>query len=130
MRHANYDRERPTKRQKRGHGSTGSDSDTEPEHDAVSVPNTAQYQPDLDQHPISPPLIARKEATQLPAQVKTPDTAQHFERSLPSPIQLTRIRDLPATQNVDTVCLTDILGDPMIKENWQFNYLLDVDFIM
>lgn len=51
-------------------------------------------------------------------------------RSLPSPIQLTRIRDLPSSSNVETISLRDIIGDPMIKECWQFNYLVDLDFIM
>jgi tyrosyl-DNA phosphodiesterase-1 len=49
---------------------------------------------------------------------------------LNSPIQLTHIRDLPTANNVDTVRLCDILGDPMIRECWQFNYLIDVDFVM
>ncbi|KAL1885701.1 hypothetical protein Plec18167_001196 [Paecilomyces lecythidis] len=51
---------------------------------------------------------------------------------IPSPIQLTNIRDLPASSgnNVDTVRLRDILGDPMVRECWQFNFLHDVDFIM
>lgn len=31
---------------------------------------------------------------------------------------------------MDTVRLRDILGDPMIRECWQFNYLHDVDFLM
>lgn len=47
-----------------------------------------------------------------------------------SPIQLTRIRDLLADKNIDTVRLRDILGDPMIRECWQFNYCFDVDFVM
>jgi tyrosyl-DNA phosphodiesterase-1 len=47
-----------------------------------------------------------------------------------SPIQLTHIRDLPEGNNVDTIRLRDILGDPMIRECWQFNYLFDVDFLM
>jgi tyrosyl-DNA phosphodiesterase-1 len=49
-----------------------------------------------------------------------------------SPIKLTHIRDLPSSSgnNVDTVRLHDILGDPMIRECWQFNYLFDVDFVM
>ena len=45
-------------------------------------------------------------------------------------MQLTHIRDLPAANNVDTVRLSDILGDPMIRECWQFNYLFDVDFLL
>jgi hypothetical protein len=47
-----------------------------------------------------------------------------------SPFQLTRIRDLAPHQNVDAVGLGDILGDPMIKECWNFNFLFDVDFVM
>lgn len=51
---------------------------------------------------------------------------------IPSPFQLTQIRDLPrsSNNNVDTIGLRDILGDPMIRECWQFNYLFDVDFLM
>jgi tyrosyl-DNA phosphodiesterase-1 len=51
-------------------------------------------------------------------------------RFLPSPVQLTRIRDLPASSNVDTVGLNDLLGDPLIKELWNFNFLFDLDFVM
>lgn len=49
---------------------------------------------------------------------------------VPSPICLTRIRDLPGESNIDVVTLADIFGDPMIKEAWIFNYLHDVSFIM
>jgi hypothetical protein len=51
-------------------------------------------------------------------------------RFLPTPVQLTRIRDLPASSNIDTVGLDDLLGDPLIKELWNFNYLFDVDLVM
>ena len=51
-------------------------------------------------------------------------------RYISSPIQLTRIQDLGADQNVDTVGLKDLLGDPLIKECWNFNYLFDLDFVM
>ncbi|KZM21013.1 uncharacterized protein EKO05_0011124 [Ascochyta rabiei] len=47
-----------------------------------------------------------------------------------SPFKLTKIRDLAAHQNVDTVELKDILGDPLIKECWNFNFLFDIDFLM
>ncbi|KAI9875437.1 MAG: hypothetical protein M1830_008473 [Pleopsidium flavum] len=49
---------------------------------------------------------------------------------IPSPVQLTRIADLNASNNVDTIGLGEILGDPLIKECWQFNYLFNVDFLM
>lgn len=51
----------------------------------------------------------------------------HF---ISSPIQLTRIKDFSPAQNIDTITLHDILGDPMIKECWNFNYLFDIDFVM
>jgi tyrosyl-DNA phosphodiesterase-1 len=51
-------------------------------------------------------------------------------RFLPSPIQLTKIEKLSAHQNVDAVSLSDLLGDPLIKECWNFNFLFDLDFVM
>lgn len=47
-----------------------------------------------------------------------------------SPWQLTRIRDLPDNANRDTVSLQDLLGDPLIRECWQFNFLHDIPFTM
>jgi tyrosyl-DNA phosphodiesterase-1 len=49
-----------------------------------------------------------------------------------SPVKLTHIRDMPSASgnNTDAIKLKDILGDPMIRECWQFNYLFDVDFLM
>ncbi len=47
-----------------------------------------------------------------------------------SPFRLTKIRDLPASKNVDTTSLHDILGNPLIKEAWVFNYCFDVDWFM
>ncbi|KAL2419590.1 hypothetical protein ABEF95_003754 [Exophiala dermatitidis] len=51
-------------------------------------------------------------------------------KSIASPFRLTSIRDLPASQNIDTVSLHDILGNPLIKEAWIFNYCFDVDWLM
>ncbi|KAJ5569657.1 uncharacterized protein N7459_009087 [Penicillium hispanicum] len=61
-----------------------------------------------------------------------PTEAPKAPRIISSPFQLTHIHDLPSQRghNVDTVKLRDILGDPMIRECWQFNYLFDVDFLM
>ena len=49
---------------------------------------------------------------------------------VPSPIQLNFVEQLPASSNVDCVSLGSILGDPMIKECWLFNYLFDLNFVM
>ena len=49
---------------------------------------------------------------------------------IPSPVQLNFIEELPAISNTNTISLGSILGDPMIKECWLFNYLVDMDFVM
>ena len=58
------------------------------------------------------------------------DVEQPKPKVVPSPIQLNFIEELPAISNVNTISLGSILGDPMIKECWLFNYLFDMDFIM
>jgi len=68
---------------------------------------------------ISPPPLRRKlQAPEDPPKV------------IKSPFQLTRITDLPPASNVDTISLKDILGDPLIAECWEFNYLHNLDFLM
>ncbi|TGJ81080.1 hypothetical protein E0Z10_g7690 [Xylaria hypoxylon] len=65
-------------------------------------------------HPISPP---RKK--------------QNRERvRIASPFRLTSIRDLSDACNVGAVSLSDLVGDPLIAELWDFNYLHDLDFLM
>ncbi len=68
---------------------------------------------------ISPPPLRRK--------IEVLDEAP---KVIKSPFQLTRINDLPPASNVDAVTLKDILGDPLISECWEFNYLHDLDFLM
>ena len=72
--------------------------------------------------PVSPPPLRRSKATAS----ECPKANQMIR----SPFQLTRIRDLPASSNVDAVSLKDILGDPLISECWEFNYLHNLDFLM
>jgi tyrosyl-DNA phosphodiesterase-1 len=109
--------------------------------------------------PISPPLTERKNnkisettptpswgfddvprATSPPAAadlaVSSPPKAERDGKGIestkyvPTPVQLTRIEDLAPHENVDAVGLRDILGDPMIKECWNFNYLHDINYAM
>ncbi|KAF2964442.1 hypothetical protein GQX73_g9137 [Xylaria multiplex] len=65
-------------------------------------------------HPISPPRKKR-------------DTVR---TRITSPFRLTSIRDLVDTCNVGAVSLGDLVGDPLIAELWDFNYLHDLDFLM
>ncbi|KAI1821076.1 tyrosyl-DNA phosphodiesterase [Xylaria intraflava] len=56
-------------------------------------------------------------------------TARRAAR-ISSPFQLTTIRDLPKDCNVGAVSLNDLIGDPLIAELWDFNYLHDIEFLM
>lgn len=50
--------------------------------------------------------------------------------TIKSPWQLTWIQDLPEEDNRDAVSLRDLLGDPLIAECWEFNFLHDIHFLM
>ncbi|KAI1739601.1 tyrosyl-DNA phosphodiesterase [Xylaria scruposa] len=65
-------------------------------------------------HPISPP---RKRKTKERMRVA-------------SPFRLTTIRDLSDALNIGAVSLNDLIGDPLIAELWDFNYLHDIEFLM
>lgn len=69
--------------------------------------------------PISPPPLRRNRKVE-----------SQGPKTMKSPFQLTWIQDLPDSQNVDAVTLKDILGDPLIAECWEFNYLHNLDFLM
>ncbi|CAE7174171.1 hypothetical protein CFE70_005115 [Pyrenophora teres f. teres 0-1] len=80
----------------------------------------------FDDVPISRPAQPPTDPEQL-GKEKDEDGGTRF---IPSPIQLTRIMKLHGHQNVDTVGLNDLLGDPLIKECWNFNFLFDLEFVM
>lgn len=79
--------------------------------------STQQDITELISRPISPPLVKRARHQQGP-------------KTIASPWKLTWIRDLPEELNRDAISLKDILGDPLISECWEFNYLHDIPFLM
>lgn len=70
--------------------------------------------------------ISSASSTQTDIPLSTHQVNQTFK----SPFQLTWVQDLPDAANNDAVTLRDILGDPLIAECWDFNYLHDVDFLI
>jgi tyrosyl-DNA phosphodiesterase-1 len=84
--------------------------------------------------PITPPPLRRGVVPVASEDVTTCSTATTAKDQelviVTSPFQLTKIRDTQDHNNVDTITLGDILGDPLIKEMWQFNFLIDIDFTM
>ncbi|KAL9118192.1 MAG: hypothetical protein Q9187_005263 [Circinaria calcarea] len=91
--------------------------------------------------PISPPSTKRKHLSDaveieharrniINSQAANDGRKVSGPRSIPSSIQLSHVEGLSSANNVDTVSLRDILGDPLIKECWVFNYLFDVNFLM
>lgn len=87
---------------------------------------------------ISPPRMRRarpeaasSEASQpIVASVSSEPEKKTSARVIKSPFELTWIRDLPEAANTDAVTLKDILGDPLIAECWNFNYLHDINFLL
>lgn len=76
-------------------------------------------------------LTAETHASEAPPNPTTQTSLPAINSgSIPSPIHLNFVHELPQESNVDTVSLGSILGDVMIRECWLFNYLFDVDFIM
>ncbi|KAJ0114497.1 tyrosyl-DNA phosphodiesterase [Diaporthe amygdali] len=93
-------------------------------------------------HPVSPPRKrSRPQATHAEGNGEQPQATSAISEgadalspraneTFTSPFQLTWIRDLPEAANTDAVTLRDILGDPLIAECWEFNYLHDIDFLI
>jgi hypothetical protein len=97
--------EPPTKRRRLGRDSDG---------DALGAEDNERATSSSLSHPISPPRIKR-------AKVRT---------RISSPFRLTSIQDLSDHCNIGAVSLKDLIGDPLIAELWDFNYLHDIDFLM
>ncbi|KAF8537947.1 tyrosyl-DNA phosphodiesterase-domain-containing protein [Trichophaea hybrida] len=57
-------------------------------------------------------------------------TADSGTQTWPSPFRLTTIRDLPWSENKDTVGIAEILGDVMLHEVWLFNYMHNIHWVM
>ena len=74
-----------------------------------------------------------QEQFQEPIQEQVREPAQESsqtERPFKSPFQLTSIEAAPSATNIDSLSLRDLIGDPLIKECWEFNYLHDIDFLV
>lgn len=125
----------PRKKQKLEHTLFDSDAETASDASTASTEsehgNSTSAEHDalnMARRPITPPLVTR--AKEEVVSTTASGAVQGAVGYVPSPVRLTRIRDLPDAANVDTISLREILQDPLIKEQWQFNYLLDIDFIM
>lgn len=66
----------------------------------------------------------------LSRSISPPTKRARPSKAQASPWKLTWVRDLPESENHDAVTLKDILGDPLISECWEFNYLHDITFLM
>lgn len=78
---------------------------------------------------VAPSTMSSDGKTNTPRSTKEATNPQS-RTLIPSPVQLNFVEQLPASSNVDCVSLGGILGDPLIKECWLFNYLFNVDFVM
>lgn len=76
-----------------------------------------------------PPLASSSNSDNASKSIKEA-TESRSKSHIPSPMKLNFIEELPASSNVECVSLGSILGDPMIRDCWLFNYLFDIDFVM
>lgn len=53
-----------------------------------------------------------------------------FTRTFASPFRLLKTQGVSSDDNYNTISLRDILGDPLIKQAWIFNFCFDVDWTM
>ena len=99
-------------------------------HRAITPPPRSRSRQSPGLNTACPELKNDQVLTQGPGLTEVISTKS--PRIVPSPVQLSHIEGFPPSKgsNVDTVRLRDILGDPMIRECWNFNYLFDVDFVM
>ncbi|KAF3934895.1 hypothetical protein ABW19_dt0205117 [Dactylella cylindrospora] len=59
-----------------------------------------------------------------------PNTQNSDTLIISSPFKLTEIRDLTRNKNIDTITITDILKDPLIREIWSFNFMHDLEWMV
>ena len=87
--------------------------------------------------PISPPPRKRprtesedkRPLKKAPVEVKADNTPGDI-RVIPSPIRLYRIKDLPDSENVDTVTLRQILSpQSTLDELWSINFMTNMEFL-
>jgi tyrosyl-DNA phosphodiesterase-1 len=97
----------------------------------MAEPPAKRRRPSSDEGAHSPEHADRTTPSSLSHPISPPRKKRVRERArITSPFRLTSIRDLSEQDNVDAVSLNDIVGDPLIAELWDFNYLHDIDFLM
>ena len=103
-----------------------------PKRHAASVyvaPQTEETKPTSAVNAAALSIASSDNGNHFSKSTHEPKTSQH-KSLFNSPVQLNFIEELPASSNVDCISLGSILGDPMIKQCWLFNYLFDLDFVM
>ncbi|KAL2312027.1 putative tyrosyl-DNA phosphodiesterase [Schizosaccharomyces pombe] len=58
---------------------------------------------------------------------------QHEDKSneiIDSPIFLNKISALPESENVHCLLLKQLIGSPQLKQTWQFNFCVDLNFLL
>jgi tyrosyl-DNA phosphodiesterase 1 len=139
--------EHPSKRQKLDGGETTNAARVRMQRAAflssmsrdISPPPSARATPDVqvvETRPVKKPVIdltpeVDEDADRIAKPKSITTRAEHGKpQVLPSPFTLTKIRDLPASRNNSTISLHSILGNPLIREAWIFNFCFDVDWLL
>ncbi|KAI1947408.1 hypothetical protein LOZ57_003135 [Ophidiomyces ophidiicola] len=106
------------------------EADGLPEYPLSRIDESRARYFDLGSGPVFPQAAAYFGHEAVPAALTEPTETSPQLNCIPSPVDLTYVDGLPPESNVDTIKLSDILGDPAIIECWQFNHQFDIDFLM
>ncbi|KAJ6258616.1 hypothetical protein Dda_6663 [Drechslerella dactyloides] len=116
----------------------------EPSSKRVKLSERSSLNRDISPPPLRRQAVASNDAssstepasdTNVPKISQTPpksklDIPSSDTLIISSPFRLTRIRDFPENKNIDTITITDILGNPLIREIWSFNFMHDLEWMV
>ncbi|KAI5788313.1 tyrosyl-DNA phosphodiesterase-domain-containing protein [Geopyxis carbonaria] len=83
---------------------------------------------------VSPPPVSSLPAAPSPTSSHTvvdlTGADSPYTRNHASPFRLTTIRNLPPSENADTVSITTLLSSPLLSKIWIFNFCHDIEWTM
>lgn len=97
-------------------------SDTLDRHEILDTPDTPIGVIDLTASDDEPEKVTEQAKEQAPG--------SGGMSAVIAPLTLTSISGLPEAANRGSTTLHSLIGDPLVRELWVFNFLIDLDFVM
>ncbi|KAK6352316.1 hypothetical protein TWF730_009146 [Orbilia blumenaviensis] len=78
----------------------------------------------------SPAIVSSLAETANRTETQPLEISDNADLIISSPFKLTHIRNLTINKNIDTITISDILGSPLIREIWSFNFMHDLEWMV